>query len=75
VRVSDSEDRMVAKMKFICLTECETDRFIWINIEHITALESEAHGTTVALSSKTGYEVQEDCDAILDLISSLEADV
>jgi hypothetical protein len=58
-------------MKYIKLTECMSRRAIWVNVAHITALEVHEIGigaTTVALTSKSGYDVVESADDILVMI-------
>jgi hypothetical protein len=61
-------------MNYIRLTECGSLRRIWVNLDHITALEVNEIGgatTTVALTSKSGYDVIESAEHILRAIEDL----
>jgi hypothetical protein len=53
----------------ICVTERGSDKRVWINPKHIAAIEPEEWGTTIALGSKTGYQVLETADDIMDLLT------
>jgi uncharacterized protein YlzI (FlbEa/FlbD family) len=55
-------------MNYIKLTEVETGRNVWVNLDHIMAIEQNGDGAIIALSSKSGYEVQESVEVILRAI-------
>jgi uncharacterized protein YlzI (FlbEa/FlbD family) len=56
-------------MNYIRLTEVETGRTVWVNAAHITAVELDNGFTTIALTSKTGYDVAESADNVLAMIA------
>jgi hypothetical protein len=59
------------QVNYISVTEIKTNRVVWINTQSITAVEHRpVFGSIISLSSKSGFEVAETVDEVMDTIRS-----
>jgi hypothetical protein len=56
------------QVTYISVTEHKTGKIIWINAQCIVAVEPEWFGSIISLSSKSGFEVAENVDVVMDKI-------
>jgi hypothetical protein len=56
------------QVTYISVTEHKTGNIIWINAQYIVAVEPEWFGSIVVLASKSGYDVNEPVDVVMDKI-------